>query len=103
MIPIKDGYVGKARIQLAMSFNECVAMALKAIRLSKGFKQNVIVLTLQSSTSQASKMEKGESTISVEQLCLLCNLYDVTATDVFELAHNIFDISNKGIHYNVRN
>lgn len=100
MITIQNGYVGKTRIQLAMSFNECVAMALKAIRLSQGLTQNVIVLTLQSSSSQASKMERGESTISVEQLCLLCNLYNVTANDVFELAHNIFDESNRGSHYN---
>ena len=96
MIEIKNGYVGsKVRIQLNMSLNECVGMAIKAIRTEKGLKQQDIGNCIGVGSSQANKFETGASVLSFTQVYEVTKYLNVTVQDIIDLAEQIYSVSNK--------
>ena len=96
MVQIKNGRVGKVRIQLAMSLNECVGMAIRAIRTDKGLRQRDIGDALGVSSSQANKFETGASSLSFIQVYTVSRYLDITVQDIIELAELIYAESNGG-------
>lgn len=96
MVEIKNGYVGsKVRIQLNMSLNECVGMAIRAMRTEKGLYQCDIGKALGVVKSQANKIETGKSVISLIQVYEVAKYLGVTVQDIVALAEQIYSISNK--------
>lgn len=95
MLQIKDGYVGEVRIQLAMSLNECVGMAIRAIRTSKGLKQGDIGNCILVGSSQANKFETGTSVLSLVQVYAVSKYLEVSIQDIIDLAEQIYSVSNK--------
>lgn len=96
MVEIKNGYVGsKVRIQLNMSLNECVGMAIRAIRTEKGLKQQDIGNCIGVGSSQANKFETGASVLSFIQVYEVAKYLDVTVQDIIDLAEQIYSVSNK--------
>lgn len=96
MVQIKNGRVGKVRIQLSMSLNECVGMAIRAIRADKGLRQCDIGDTLGVGTSQANKFETGASVLSFTQVYTVAKYLDIKVQDIVDLAELIHTESNGG-------
>ena len=96
MVQIKNGRVGKVRIQLSMSLNECVGMAIRAIRTDKGLRQCDIGDALGISSSQANKFETGASVLSFTQVYTVDKYLNITVQDIIELSELIYTESNGG-------
>lgn len=98
MVQIKNGRVGKVRINLAMSLNECVGMAIRAIRTDKGLRQADIGICLSVGTSQANKFETGASVLSFTQVYTVAKYLDIKVQDIIDLAELIYTESNGGLY-----
>lgn len=96
MVQIKNGRVGKVRIQLSMSLNECVGMAIRAIRADKGLRQCDIGDALGVGKSQANKFETGASVLSFTQVYAVAKHLDIKVQDIIDLAELIYTESNGG-------
>ena len=96
MVQIKNGRVGKVRIQLSMSLNECVAMAIRSIRTDKGLRQRDIGDALGVGSSQANKFETGASVLSFTQVYTVAKYLDIKVQDIIDLAELIYTESNGG-------
>ena len=96
MVQIENGRVGKVRIQLAMSLNECVGMAIRAIRTDKGLRQCNIGDALGVGSSQANKFETGASVLSFVQVYTVAKYLDIKVQDIIDLAELIYTESNGG-------
>ena len=96
MVQIKNGRVGKIHIKLSMSLNECMGIAIRAIRADKGFRQADIADALGVGSSQANKIEKGRSTVNFIQLYTVSKYLDVKVKDIIELTELIYAESNGG-------
>lgn len=96
MVQIKNGRVGKVRIQLSMSLNECVGMAIRAIRADKGLRQCDIGDALGIGKSQANKFETGASVLSFTQVYAVAKYLDIKVQDIIDLAELIYTESNGG-------
>ena len=96
MVQIENGRVGKVRIQLSMSLNECVGMAIRAIRTDKGLRQCDIGDALGVGKSQANKFETGASVLSFTQVYTVAKYLDIKVQDIIDLAELIYTESNGG-------
>ena len=96
MVQIENGRVGKVRIQLSMSLNECVGMAIRAIRTDKGLRQRDIGDALGVGSSQANKFETGASVLSFVQVYTVAKYLNITVQDIIELSELIYAESNGG-------
>lgn len=96
MVKIEKGKVGKVRIHLAMSLNECVGMAIRAIRTDKGLRQADIGICLSVGKSQANKFETGASILSLVQVYAVAQYLEITVQDIIDLAELIYAESNGG-------
>lgn len=99
MVKIENGKVGsKVRIHLAMSFNECLGMSIRAIRTEKGLKQGDIGTCISVGSSQANKFETGASVLSLVQVYTVAKYLGISVQDIIDLAELIYLESN-GEHY----
>ena len=96
MVKIEKGKVGKVRIHLAMSLNECVGMAIRAIRTEKGLKQQDIGNFIGVGSSQANKFETGASVLSFVQVYTVAKYLNIKVQDIIDLAELIYTESNGG-------
>ena len=96
MVQIKNGRVGKIHIKLSMSLNECMGIAIRAIRADKGFRQSDIADALGVGSSQANKFETGASVLSFVQVYTVAKYLDIKVQDIIDLAELIYTESNGG-------
>lgn len=68
-----------------MDIAKTIGNNLKTARKDKGYTQQHVAELLNMTQQQYSRFENGIFQLNYEQILFLCNLYDITPNDLFEI------------------
>lgn len=77
---------------------EKILQKIKEARRSKGFSHEYMAHLLDISVSAYNKLERNETTLSVERLLLISNVLELSLTEVFEIKTG--DVLNQNFNEN---
>lgn len=69
-----------------MNTAKIIGKNLKEARKDKGYTQQYVAKQMNMTQQQYSRFENGVFQLNYEQILFLCNLYDITPNDLFEMA-----------------
>ncbi len=68
-----------------MDISKEIGKNIKEARKAKGFTQKQVAAIMKMTQQQYSRFENGVFQLNYEQIIFLCNLYDITPNDIFEI------------------
>lgn len=68
-----------------MNVAKIVGNNLKSERKAKGYTQQQVARLMNMTQQQYSRFENGIFQLNYEQILFLCNLYEITPNDLFEV------------------
>ena len=78
-----------------LSFSQSGGFALYLLRKNKGITGTEFGKLVGLSQSQISRLEKGEQTLTLDNIEQFCQLLDVSTKDYFDLIHLVHSLTNK--------
>ena len=69
-----------------MSVAKIIGNNLKSARKDKGYTQKQVAELMSMTQQQYSRFENGIFQLNYEQILFLCNLYDITPNELFEIS-----------------
>ena len=72
---------------IGMELAKIIGNNLKQARKDKGFTQSYVASVMKITQQQYSRFENGVFQLNYEQIIFLCDLYDITPSDLFEIKY----------------
>ncbi len=68
-----------------MNLAKSIGNNIKLARKNKGYTQKEVASKLKMTQQQYSRFENGVFELNYEQIVFLCNLFDISPNDIFEI------------------
>lgn len=73
-----------------MEISKVVGANLKSARRDRGLTQREVATLMRMTQQQYSRFENGVFELNYEQILFLCNLYEITPNELFEIDNSQF-------------